>query len=137
MRRPLGLWSDGQLEAAAKSEDIIRRFAVDVTEDGGRLVLVYAPHPWQVGRAECALGRYYYNIAEAEILPPTSGTQEWLVEIADRHGIELLDPTEAMREYASSVSGDEQLLFLRSDCHWSDVGHQWMADFLVDWYLDR
>lgn len=134
-QRPYHLWFKDQLEAASKSEFIIQRFAEDINRGGGRLVLIYTPHPFQIGPTECALGRYYYNIADNVILPARSGTQEWLAQVAERHGIELLDPTRAMRDYSVSVSSHVPLLYLRRDCHWSKTGHRFMAKFLADWFV--
>ena len=133
-QRPLELWTEKQLRTIAKSEPIIQGFAEDVATDGGQLVLVYLPHPWQVGPEECALGRYSYNIGDDVVFPARSGLQEWLYLLSGSLDIELLDPTDKMRQKSAANAGDDGWLYLRKDCHWSDRGHQFMANYLADWY---
>jgi hypothetical protein len=67
------------------------------------------------------------------LLPPDSGVQDWLRTVTDRHGIGFVDPSEAMRAADQATAGSPPL-YLRADCHWSAAGHQFMADFLADWY---
>jgi len=49
--------------------------------------------------------------------------------------MELLDPTGAMRKRSLDGPGGSSRLYLRADCHWSPAGHQFMADWLAEWYL--
>jgi hypothetical protein len=133
--RPLDLWTDAQRQAAAATEAEIQRFAEDVAADGGRLVVVYVPNAYQISPGECSVARYLDGFQDNRVLPADSGVQTWLRGVADRHGIELLDPSGAMRGYAQAQPADAQMLYLRADCHWSARGHQFMADYLADWYL--
>lgn len=135
MLRPLELWPREQLEQLEASATIIERFAQDVAEDGGELILVYVPSPWQVGPFETQVGRRSYGIADGAVVPVSSGLQEWLTLLAGRLDLELLDPTEGMRSY--SEAGHEDLLYLRYDGHWSESGHAWMAGFFAEWYRRR
>jgi hypothetical protein len=132
--RPWHLWTDEQRAAAAATELKIQRFAEDVAADGARLVLVHVPNPLQIGPAECAIGRLFERFPADAVLPPDSGIQTWLRGVTGRHHIELIDPSAAMRD-AARQSGFEDPLYLRADCHWSPRGHQFMADYLADWYL--
>jgi hypothetical protein len=134
--RPLGLWTPEQVEAANETERELARFAQDVAADGGRLVIVYVPNPYQLGPTECTVGRYLDRLDADAVLPADSGVQAWLRSVAAKHGIELLDPTGAMRarDAGRSPAGASPL-YLRADCHWSPIGHQFMADWLAKWYL--
>lgn len=129
------LWTDAQREAAAVTEDELRRFAEDVSADGGRLVLMYVPNPLQIDPRECTLGRFFDRVDRGVLLPPDSGVQAWLREVTDRQRIEFLDPSEAMRS-TDAARPDAPPLYLRADCHWSPAGHQFVADYLADW-LER
>jgi hypothetical protein len=133
--RPLELWTDPQRQAAAATEAKLQRFAEDVAADGGRLVIVFVPNAYQISPRECAVARYLDGLQDDRLLPPESGLQRWLRGVADRHGIELLDPSEAMRTYHRTGPADAPTLYLRADCHWSADGHQFMAEYLADWYL--
>jgi hypothetical protein len=133
--RPLELWTDAQRQAAAATEGKLQRFAEDVAADGGRLVLVYVPNAYQISPRECAVARYLDGFQDDRVLPPDSGLQAWLRGVSSRHGIELLDPSDDMREYHRTQSGGAATLYLRADCHWSASGHQFMAEYLADWYL--
>ena len=133
--RPFELWTDGQRQAAAATELKLQRFAEDVAADGGRLVVVFVPNAYQISPRECAVARYLDGFGDDRVLPPESGLQTWLRGVANRHGIELLDPSDAMREYHRTRSPDAPTLYLRADCHWSASGHQFMAEYLADWYL--
>jgi hypothetical protein len=134
--RPMELWSVEQRQAANHTETELAAFASDVAADGGRLVIVYVPNPYQIGPAECSVGRVLQRLGRGVVFPPASGIQEWLREATARHGIELLDPSDAMRRasFQRQLAG-ETALYLRADCHWSQAGHQFMADWLSDWYL--
>ena len=133
--RPWRLWSDAQRTAAAKTELELQRFAEDVAADGGRLVIVSVPNPLQVGADECAVGRLFERVEPGAILPAESGIQTWLQGVSERHRIELLDPSAAMREFLRARPPDDAApLYLRADCHWSERGHRFMADYLADWY---
>jgi hypothetical protein len=131
--RPLAVWTDAQRRAAAAAERELQRFAEDVAGDGGRLVIVYVPNPMQIGPGECPVGRFFDRVDAGVLLPPDSGVQAWLRTITDRHGIGFLDPSGAMRAADQAAPGSAPL-YLRADCHWSAAGHQFMADFLADWY---
>jgi hypothetical protein len=133
--RPFALWTDAQRRAAAATETKLRRFAEDVAADGGRLVLVFVPNAYQISSRECAVARYLDGFQDDRLLPPDSGLQEWLRGVSSRHGIELLDPSDAMREHSRKQSPGAPTLYLRADCHWSASGHQFMAEYLADWYL--
>lgn len=134
--RPLPLWTAAQLDAAARTEDKLRRFAEDVAADGARLTIVYVPNPLQVGRRECSVGRFFDRVDRGVLLPPDSGVQEWLRGVSARQRIELIDPSGAMRA-ADDASGGEPPLYLRADCHWSDAGHAFIANVVADWYAER
>jgi hypothetical protein len=132
--RPLTLWTDAQWKAAAKIEAELRLFAEDVAGAGGRLVLVYVPNSHQIAASECSVGRYLEGLDGNRLLPAESGIQDWLKAAAARLGLELLDPSEAMRAYHRQRP-EAAPLYLRADCHWSERGHQFMADYLAEWYL--
>jgi hypothetical protein len=134
--RPLALWTDEQRRAAATTARELRRFAEDVAADGGRLAIVYVPNPYQIAAAECSVGRYFDRLDAQVVLPPDSGVQEWLRSVTAQHGIELLDPSDAMRDLHREQPGTPPL-YLRADCHWSGRGHRFMADYLADWYVKR
>lgn len=131
LQRPLRLWPDAQRAIVAKSEGILKRFAEDVSKDGGKLVLVYVPAPYQVGPKECSLGRYHYGIEDGVVVPAVSGIQEWLTQVSAQIGIGFLDPTDSMRK--AVVEEGSAPLYTRYDCHWSKLGHQYMAAVLQDW----
>jgi hypothetical protein len=132
--RPLALWTGAQKAAAAATAAELRKFAEDVADDGGRLVIVYVPNPIQVGPSECAVGRLFDRVDTGVVLPPDSGIQQWLGDVSARQGIEVLDPTSAMRAHTGTrPPGDTERLYLRADCHWSERGHRFMADYLADW----
>jgi hypothetical protein len=133
--RPMTLWSAEQQRAADHSESELAAFADDVASGGGRLVIVYVPNPYQIGPAECSVGRILDRLGREVLLPPDSGIQAWLRAVGARRGIELLDPSDAMRpaSFQREKQG-EPPLYLRADCHWSPSGHQFMADWLADWY---
>ena len=133
--RPLDLWTDAQRQAAAATESELQRFAEDVAADGGRLVIVFVPNAYQISPRECAVARYLDGLQDDQLLPPDSGVQHWLRGVADRHGIELLDPSDAMRGHHRVAPADAPTLYLRADCHWSADGHHFMAEYLADWYL--
>jgi hypothetical protein len=134
--RPMDVWTREQVEAAAETERELALFAQDVSANGGRLVIVYVPNPYQLGTAECAVGRYLDRLDADVTLPADSGVQAWLRSVAARRRIELLDPTGAMRNWNLHRSpADTSPLYLRADCHWSPRGHQFMADWLAEWYL--
>ncbi len=129
------LWTNAQRTAAAKTELELERFAEDVRADGGRLVIVYVPNPLQVGPGECSVGRLFERVDTNVLLPPTSGIQTWLHGVAERHAIDLLDPSDAMRSFDQSRgSQDAAPLYLRADCHWSERGHEFMANYIADWF---
>ena len=133
--RSLDLWSDTQRTAASRTELELQRFSEDVGSDGGRLVIVYVPNPLQVGPSECSVGRLFERVQTNVLLGPGSGIQTWLHGVTAKHGIELLDPSAAMRAFdAARPPGDTAPLYLRADCHWAERGHQFMADYLADWY---
>ena len=133
--RPLELWTDAQRQAAAATETKLQRFAEDVAADGGRLVVVFVPNAYQISPRECAVARYLDGFQDHRVLPSDSGVQTWLRGVAERHGIELLDPSEQMRGYDRTHPADAPTLYLQADCHWSARGHQFMAEYLADWYL--
>jgi hypothetical protein len=56
--------------------------------------------------------------------------------VTARIGVEFLDPSEAFRAYHRNDPAAPSLT-LRADCHWSVQGHQFMADYLADWYVVR
>ena len=134
--RPLALWTAEQRRAAERTESELAGFAADVAADGGRLVIVYVPNAYQIGPAECSVGRFFDRLGSEVVLPPASGIQAWLRALSARRSIELLDPSDAMRpvSYRREKQG-EPPLYLRADCHWSPAGHQFMADWLADWYV--
>ncbi len=134
--RPLALWTAEQRRAAEHTETELAAFAADVAADGGRLVVVYVPNAYQIGPAECSVGRFFDRLGPEVLLPPESGIQAWLRAVSARRSIELLDPSDAMRpaSFRRETQG-EPPLYLRADCHWSPAGHQFMADWLADWYL--
>jgi hypothetical protein len=133
--RPSTLWTDAQWSAAAKTELKLQRFADDVKTDGGRLAIVYVPNPLQVGGTECSVGRLFERVDANVVLPPTSGIQTWLQGVTERHGIDLLDPSDSMREFDQRrPPGDTAPLYLRADCHWANRGHEFMASYIADWY---
>lgn len=134
--RPLPLWTEEQKAAAAHTESELSRFAADVRHDGGRLVIVYVPNPLQVGPNECSIGRLFARVDTNVLLPPDSGIQTWLRGVGTRHAIDVLDPSDAMRE-ATSATANAAPLYLRADCHWSERGHVFMANYLADWYARR
>jgi hypothetical protein len=133
--RPWALWTEKQRAAAARTELELQRFAEDVGASEAQFVVVFVPNPMQIGAQECSVGRLFDRVAPGVILPPESGIQTWLRTIADRHGFTLLDPSEPMRTAvrADATAGSAPL-YLRADCHWSARGHQFMADYLVDWH---
>lgn len=131
LARPERLWSETLRAAVAKSRPILTRFSEDVGKDGGRLVLVYVPLPYQVGARECSVGRYFSGIDDKAMLPARTGVQEWLGDVAGQLGLAFLDPTDAMRTY--SAAGQGSPLYTRYDCHWSAAGHRLMASLLGDW----
>jgi len=133
--RPMEIWTEEQRDAAAETERELARFAEDVASDGGRLVIVYVPNPYQLGPKECTVGRYLDRLDAGVTLPADSGVQAWLRSVAARRGMELLDPTGAMRKRSLDGPGGSSRLYLRADCHWSPAGHQFMADWLAEWYL--
>jgi hypothetical protein len=134
--RPWPLWTEKQRAAAARTEQELQRFGEDVRAGGAQFVVVFVPNPLQVGAQECSVGRLFDRVAPGVILPPESGIQTWLKTIADRHGFIVLDPSERMRAavQADSTEGPAAPFYLRADCHWSARGHQFIADYLVDWY---
>ncbi len=133
--RPLERWSDDQKQAAAKTAQKLGLFAEDVASDGGRLVVLYVPNSFQVSAAECPVSRPLVGLGDDRLLPPDSGIQAWLRAVAQEHQFELLDPSAAMRDFLGSRPAGAPPLYLRADCHWSAAGHQFMADFLADWYV--
>jgi hypothetical protein len=134
--RPQALWTAEQQRAAEHTETELAAFAADVAANGGRLVIVYVPNAYQIGPAECTVGRFLDRLGPEVLLPPDSGIQAWLRAVSARRRIELLDPSDVMRpaSFAREKQG-EPPLYLRADCHWSPAGHQFMADWLADWYL--
>ena len=88
---PLPEWPERRLIALRKSAAMIQMFATDVSASGGELVLVYVPHPWQVGPFECSVGRRYYSIEPGALLPASSGTQEFLRGLAEDLGLVYLE----------------------------------------------
>ncbi len=133
--RSVTLWTADQQRAADHSEAELAAFAADVAADGGRLVIVYVPNPYQIGPAECSVGRVLDRLSRDVLLPPDSGIQSWLRAVGARRGMELLDPSDAMRQASSErEKRGEPPLYLRADCHWSPAGHRFMADWLADWY---
>lgn len=133
--RPLNLWTGQEREAAEKAGLELQRFAEDVASDGGRLVVVYVPNAYQISPSECSVSRYLDGLDDDVVLPPDSGIQAWLRGVAERHHIELLDPSDTMRAFDRAQPPGAPPLYLRADCHWSVRGHQFMADYLADWYL--
>ena len=130
------LWTERQRRAAVATELELQRFAEDVAADGARLVITYVPNPLQVGPRECSAGRLFDRVDTGVVLPPESGIQTWLRGVTARHGIELLDPSDAMRAFdRSRPAADAAPLSLRADCHWSARGHQFLADYLADLLL--
>ena len=134
--RPWHLWSDRQRAAAAVTELELQRFAEDVKADGGRLSIVHVPHPLQISPAECSVGRLFERIETDVVLPPESGIQTWLRDVSGRLGLDLIDPSDAMREYHRATASADPL-YLRADCHWSARGHAFMAGLLANWYAQQ
>jgi hypothetical protein len=133
--RPFDKWSDAQRAAAARTELELQGFAEDVAADGGHLVIDYVPNPLQVGPSECGVGRLFERVQTNALLGPGSGIQTWLHGVTSKHGIELLDPSGPMRAFdAARPAGDTAPLYLRADCHWAERGHQFMAEYIADWY---
>ncbi len=131
--RPLTVWTEAQTQAAARTEIELHQFAADVAADGGRLAVVYVANPYQVGAAECSVGRLIERLDLDAVLPADSGIQAWLRGVSERQHIPLLDPTAAMRAFDRGQPPDAFTpLYLRADCHWSARGHQFMADFVAD-----
>ena len=136
--RPFELWSSTQKEAAGRTAIELGRFSEDVSRDGARLVIVHVPNPLQVGARECSVGRLFGRIDTNVVLPPTSGLQSWLRSVSAEHGIEVLDPTDAMRQWTETRPADDRApLYLRADCHWTERGHRFMARYVADWYAAR
>jgi hypothetical protein len=134
--RPSDLWASEQVDAARVTERELALFAQDVASDGGRLVIVYVPNPYQLGPSECTVGRYLDRLDAETTLPEESGVQTWLKTVTARHAIEFLDPTAAMRKQSLDRSTARlPPQYLRADCHWSPSGHQFMAAWLAEWYL--
>jgi hypothetical protein len=133
--RAVDLWSDAQRRAAATTEKELQRFAEDVKADGGRLVIVYVPNPLQIAPKECSVGRLFDRVDTGVVLPPESGIQAWLHGVGGRAGIEVIDPSAPMRAAEPPPSQGAAPLYLRADCHWSPRGHQFMADYLAQWFL--
>jgi hypothetical protein len=132
MYRPYALWTDVQRAAAARTEDKLRRFAEDVRADGARFAIVYVPNPMQVGRQECSIGRFFERVGTDVLLPNGSGIQSWLEDITARHGIDFFDPTPVMRERAQEQEQrNGPPLYLRADCHWTPLGHEFMAEYVA------
>ena len=136
--RPMSLWWQDQRASAQSSEATLAAFRDDVAAEGGRLVIVYVPNPYQLAPSECSVGRLLDRLETDVVLPPDSGVQAWLRSFSVRYGVEVLDPSDAMREAAvARASRGEPPLYLRADCHWSTAGHQFIADWLAEWYLRR
>jgi len=133
--RPLELWTADQKQAAEKTAQELRLFAEDVAADGGRLVVLYVPNAFQVSSSECSVARPLVGLDNDRLLPPDSGIQAWLRDTARQHTFELVDPSETMRQFLRARPPDAPPLYLRADCHWSADGHQFMADYLADWYV--
>jgi lysophospholipase L1-like esterase len=132
----MDLWWDDQRKSAQSTEATLAAFGEDVAANGGRLVIVYVPNPYQLTPAECSVGRFLDRVDRDVVLPRDSGTQAWLRAFSARHRIEFLDPSDAMRDAAvARASGGQPPLYLRADCHWSADGHQFMAGWLADWYF--
>ena len=136
--RPLELWSATQKAAADRTATELSRFAEDVARDGARLVIVHVPNPLQVGGRECSVGRLFGRIDDGVVLPPNSGLQSWLRSVSARYGIEVVDPTDAMRQWVDTRPPEDRApLYLRADCHWTERGHGFMARYLAHWYAAR
>jgi len=131
--RPMTVWTDAQVEAASKTGLELQHFAEDVAADGGRLVIMYVPDPLQIGPRECTVGRAFDRVDRGIVLPPDSGVQAWLRDVTARNGIEFLDPSDAMRTSDQSQP-ERPPFYLRADCHWSEAGHDYIANFLAEWY---
>lgn len=132
--RPMSLWADAQRAAANVTEQELADFAEDVARGGGRLVLVVAPNPVQVGARECTVGRLFDHVPDGVLMPPDSGLQAWLRGVAGRRHIALVDPTAALRLKEEALPRDTANgLYLRADCHWTVRGHAAMAETLADW----
>lgn len=130
IHRPLSLWPSDQLKRLEMSGDILLRFARDVRVEGGKLVLVYVPLPFQVGPLNLVAGRYSFGISADAIYPPLTGIQEWLQDFATGNNIPFIDLTESLR----TVSSNEQLaLYFRYDGHWNIKGHEVVARTLANW----
>ena len=136
--RPFEFWTPTQKAAAERTATKLSRFAEDVRRDGAELVIVHVPNPLQVGGRECSVGRLFGGIDTDVILPPTSGIQSWLSGVSARYGIDVLDPTDAMRRWTEARPAEDRApLYLRADCHWTERGHRFMARYLADWYAAR
>ena len=133
--RPMSLWNETQLTAVGKTEQELRMFAEDVAADGGRLVIVFVPNAFQISASECRVARRLAGFQDDRLLPEQSGIQEWIRGVADRNQIELIDPSDTMRKFLNARPAGSPPLYLRADCHWAEPGHQFMADFVADWYV--
>ncbi len=133
--RPISLWTDEQRRAAANTALELRRFAEDVAGDGGRLAIVYVPNAFQIAPNECAVARYLVGLDDGQVLPEDSGIQTWLRATTEDAGIDLLDPSDAMRAFVRARPQGAPPLHLRADCHWSAAGQQFMAGYLADWLV--
>jgi hypothetical protein len=127
MMRPQESWPSELTFAVSLSAPVLRGFARDVAADGGVLTVVYVPHPYQIGPAECSLARYFQSIDADVVAPADSGLQGWLRQTTAASAIRFLDPTEAMRQRSS----ESDPLNTRMDCHWSVSGHAFMASWLA------
>lgn len=133
--RPLALWDRAQVHAAAKTELELRRFSDDVAAGGGHLVIVYVPNSMQISADECSIGRLFDRVDRGVLLPAASGIQDWLQQVAARQHLTVVDPSDTMRAFEQARPAEDQTpLYLRADCHWSPRGHQFMAQFLANWY---
>jgi len=130
LQRPLRQWPQELRKSVDLSEAVITRFAEDVERDGGLLTLVYVPVGFQVGEHECSASRSFYGIAPGAVVTQFSGVQEWLEGVAMRHGVPWLDLTDRLRV---ASSGSPHPLYMPYDCHWSQHGHEHVANILADW----
>ena len=129
--RPMRLWWTEQERAAARSADVLTRFADDVRADGARFVVLYVPNPMQVSTRDCTVGRYFDRVPDDVVLPVDSGLQEWLRRTsAGVATFDLYDPLPDMRARAHADLASRPL-YLRYDCHWSEAGHAFMANWLA------
>ena len=132
--RPMSLWTHAQHAAAKITEQELADFGEDVARAGGRLVLVVAPNPVQIGARECTVGRLFDHVPDGVLMPPESGLQTWLRGVAERRHIALVDPTTDLRSIEEGLpAGAANALYLRADCHWTARGHAAMAAALADW----